>query len=178
MIRYFKATDGVFTVFCHNHTRAYASARLRIVGDSVAEIALSSKSTHTNAPGSKSELATQLRVTEHGGVIPMTTQLPPECLETFLVLTGVAMAGMRAGYWLFDVGVKSCYARLLLRPLLCGMSYTRTSVPICATDPSAATDPCFLAGKAGLYFMFALEGVYIELRTIRLRKDGTDIPKY
>jgi hypothetical protein len=87
------------------------------------------------------------------------------------------MASMRAGYWIFVVGVKSAVLLALIITTVIwyvATSHAQTSIPICATDPSAATDPCLITGKAGLYFI-AREGVYIELWTIRLRKDDTNI---
>jgi hypothetical protein len=77
-------------------------------------------------------------------------------LGLVLIFTGLATAGMRAGYWLFVVGVKSAVLLALIITAVIwyvATSHAQTSIPICATDPSAATDPCLLAGKAGLYFM-------------------------
>jgi hypothetical protein len=42
-IRYFKATDGVFTVFRASRNLAFLSARMRFSGDGVAEIGFSGK---------------------------------------------------------------------------------------------------------------------------------------
>ena len=73
-----------------------------------------------------------------------------------LIVMGLAMAGMRAGYWLFVVGLNSVVLLALIITTVIWYvttSHAQTSVPICATDPSTATDPCLLVGKAGLYFM-------------------------
>ena len=73
-----------------------------------------------------------------------------------LIFMGLAMAGMRAGYWLFVVGLNSVVLLALIITTVIWYvttSHAQTSVPICATDPSTATDPCLLVGKAGLYFM-------------------------
>jgi hypothetical protein len=43
-------------------------------------------------------------------------------------------------------------------------SHAQTSVPICATDPSTSTDPCLLAGRAGLYFMSRDKGYFLNVR--------------
>jgi hypothetical protein len=51
MTRYYKATDGKFTVFRHSNTCVYSTARMRIVGDSVTEIGFYDKS-HDGEPGS------------------------------------------------------------------------------------------------------------------------------
>jgi hypothetical protein len=77
-------------------------------------------------------------------------------LGLVLIFMGLAMARMRAGYWPFVVGLKSVVPLALIITTVIWYvttAHAQTSVPICATDPSTATDPCLLAGKAGLYFM-------------------------
>jgi hypothetical protein len=81
-------------------------------------------------------------------------------LGSFLIVLGLAMWATRLGYFLFVVGVKSVVMLALIAAVLWCVSNARaqTSVPICATDPSVATDPCLMTGKAGLYLLSREKG--------------------
>jgi hypothetical protein len=90
-----------------------------------------------------------------------------------LIFAGLAMAGMRAGYWLFVVGIKSVVLLALIITTVIWYvtsSHAQTSVPICASDPSTATDPCLLVGKAGLYFMSRDKGYSLNCASYDCKK--------
>src|ERR1700733_10695439 len=85
------------------------------------------------------------------------TDFPPALLGLVLILLGLAMAGMRAGYWLFVVGIKSVVVLALIVAAVVGWyvsnAHAETSVPICDRTLKTKPDPCLFVGKAGLYLM-------------------------
>jgi hypothetical protein len=85
----------------------------------------------------------------------------PALIGLILIFLGVAMWGMRAGYWLFVVGVKSVVMLAFIAAAVVwykSNAHAQTSLPICANDPSVATDPCLMTGKAGLYLLSREKG--------------------
>jgi hypothetical protein len=90
-----------------------------------------------------------------------TSQMSVEVLRAVLIMSGIAMLGSRAGYWLFVVGLKSVVMLAVIAVAVVWYSsnaHAQTSIPICATDPSVATDHCLMTGKAGLYLLSREKG--------------------
>jgi energy-coupling factor transporter transmembrane protein EcfT len=86
---------------------------------------------------------------------------PPALLGLLLMFTGLAMAGARAGYWLFVVGIKSVVMLALIAASVVWYATSNAhaqTIPACVTELSANTDPCLMTGKAGLYFMSREKG--------------------
>jgi hypothetical protein len=106
-------------------------------------------------------------------------------LGLVLIFMGLAMAGMRTGYWLFVVGIKSVVMlTLIVAAFVWYVSNAHIqSIPECVTSLSANTDPCLLVGKAGLYFMSREKGYSLNCasydceKMIQIYKETKRIPE-
>jgi hypothetical protein len=92
-----------------------------------------------------------------GGSDMSIANLPSAILGLISVFLGLAMAGMRAGYWLFVVGIKSVAILALIAAAVAwyASNARAQTIPPCEAAPNvtdklyATPDPCMYEGQTG-----------------------------